>query len=79
MYIRHKKTPDGRRYYQIVETVQTNDGKNKQKVVKYLGTVEKILSVFENTKKIKNGTSRRHNRTNSVHNNGRLGTKRSHL
>ena len=47
MFIRHKKTPDGRRYYYIVETIQTDDRKSKQRIVKYLGTVEKILDVFE--------------------------------
>jgi hypothetical protein len=47
MFIRHKKTPDGRRYYYIVETIPTGDGKSRQRVVRYLGTVEKILSVFK--------------------------------
>lgn len=47
MFIRSKKTPDGRRYYYVVEAFQNEDGKSRQKVVKYLGTVEKILSVFE--------------------------------
>ncbi|CEG14004.1 hypothetical protein MSIBF_A870003 [groundwater metagenome] len=51
MYIRHKKTPNRRKYYLIVKTVQTKDGKSKQKVVTYLGTVEKILNVFEKHKK----------------------------
>lgn len=50
MYIRHKKNSDGHRYYYIVETVN-KDGKNMQKVVKYLGTVEKILAVFESYEK----------------------------
>ena len=47
MFIRVKKNKKGRRYYCIVESFQTEDGENRQKVVKYLGTVEKILSVFE--------------------------------
>lgn len=47
MFIRGKKTSDGRRYYYVVETFQNEDGKSRQRVVKYLGTVEKILSVFE--------------------------------
>jgi hypothetical protein len=47
MFIRSKKTPDGRRYYYIVETFQNEDGKSRQRIIKYLGTVEKILSVFE--------------------------------
>jgi len=54
MFIRHKKTLDGRRYYYIVETVKGNDAKPMQKVVKYLGTVEKILNVFESYEKITN-------------------------
>ena len=53
MFIRYKKTPDGRRYYYIVETIQTDDGKNRQRIVKYLGTVEKILTVFKNYEKNK--------------------------
>lgn len=47
MFIRAKKNKKGRRYYSIVESFQTEDGGNRQRVVKYLGTVEKILSVFE--------------------------------
>lgn len=44
MFIRHKII-SGYRYYYVVETV-VEDGKMKQHVVKYLGSVEKILSVF---------------------------------
>ena len=55
MFIRHKTTPDGRRYYYLVETIRTDDGKSRQKVVKYMGTVEKILSVFEKYEDEKNG------------------------
>lgn len=57
MFIRHKKTPGGCRYYYIVETIQTKDG-SRQKVVKYLGTVEKILSVFEKYEGEKDGHTR---------------------
>ena len=46
MFIRHKTTSDGRRYYYLVETFKTDDGKSRQRIVKYLGTVEKILFVF---------------------------------
>ena len=55
MFIRHKTTPDGRRYYYIVETTQDREGKSRQRVVKYLGTVKKILSVFEKYEVEKNG------------------------
>jgi len=57
MFIRYKKTPDGRRYYYIVETIQLEGGKSRQKVVKYLGTVEKILSVFEKYEGDKDGSA----------------------
>lgn len=46
MYIRHKTNRDGRRYYYVVETVWDN-GKPRQKTLKYLGTAEKILAVFD--------------------------------
>jgi len=45
MYIRHKTNRDGHRYYYIVETVW-DEGKPRQKTLKYLGTAEKILAVF---------------------------------
>jgi len=51
MFIRHKKI-SGYRYYYVVETVVEN-GKMKQRVVKYLGSVEKILSVFREYEKNK--------------------------
>ena len=51
MFIRHK-TISGYRYYYVVETVIEN-GKQKQRVVKYLGSVGKILSVFGEYEKIK--------------------------
>jgi hypothetical protein len=57
MFIRHKTTSDGRRYYYIVETIQAREGKSRQQVVKYLGTVEKILSVFEKYGVEKNGNT----------------------
>ncbi len=41
MFLRYKIV-NGEKYYQIVETV-----KGKQRVVKYLGTVQKILEVFD--------------------------------
>lgn len=44
MYIRHKTNKDGRRYYYIVETVW--EGKPRQKTLKYLGTAENVLKVF---------------------------------
>ena len=50
MYIRHKTNRDGRRYYSIVETVW-DSGKPRQKTVKYLGTAEKILAVFDEAEK----------------------------
>jgi len=59
MFIRYKKTADGYRYYSIVETLQIGDGKSRQKTVKYLGTVEKILSVFEKHEENKDGHTRR--------------------
>ncbi len=51
MFIRHKKI-SGHRYYYVVETVIEN-GKMKQRVVKYLGNIEKILSVFREYEKNK--------------------------
>jgi hypothetical protein len=53
MFIRHKTTSDGRRYYYIVETVQEG-GRPRQKTLRYLGTAEKILAVF---KEAENGNS----------------------
>jgi len=50
MYIRHKTNRDGRKYYYVVETVFTR-GKPRQKIVRYLGTAEKILAVFEEAEK----------------------------
>jgi len=50
MYIRHKTNRDGRKYYYLVETV-TARGKPRQKTVRYLGTAEKILAVFDEAEK----------------------------
>ena len=50
MYIRHKTNRDGRRYYYVVETVW-DDGRPRQKTLKYLGTAEKILAVFNEVEK----------------------------
>ena len=47
MFIRHKTTSDGRRYYYLVETFKTPGGKSRQRVIKYLGTAEKVLEVYE--------------------------------
>ena len=45
-YIRKKKIK-GYVYYYIVEGVYTKTGKLKQKVLRYLGTVENILKKFD--------------------------------
>ena len=50
MYIRHKTNRDGRKYYYVVETVLAR-GKPRQKTVRYLGTAEKILTVFDEAEK----------------------------
>jgi len=47
MFLRSKKI-QGHTYYYLVETI-VEKGKIKQKVVKYLGTAENILKVFEQT------------------------------
>jgi len=44
-FIRKKKIK-GNTYYYVVEGVYTNTGKLKQKVLRYLGTVENILKKF---------------------------------
>lgn len=46
VYLRMKKIK-GRNYYYIVEGKRDKEGKVKQKVIKYLGTVENILKKFE--------------------------------
>lgn len=45
-YIRTKKI-NGKNYYYIVEGKRDEQGKVKQKVIKYLGTVENILKKFK--------------------------------
>ena len=46
VYIRTKKIK-GKNYYYVVEGKRDNEGKVKQKVIKYLGTVENILNKFK--------------------------------
>jgi len=45
-YIRAKKIK-GKNYYYIVEGKRDEEGKVKQKVILYLGTVENILKKFK--------------------------------
>ena len=45
VYLRAKKIK-GRNYYYVVEGKRDDTGKVKQKVIKYLGTVENILKKF---------------------------------
>ena len=56
MFVRTKKIK-GYTYYYLVES-NVEDGKIRQKVVKYLGTAENILSVFNSveTGKAHSGT-----------------------
>lgn len=44
-YLRAKKIK-GKNYYYVVEGNRDDEGKVKQKVIKYLGTVENILKKF---------------------------------
>ena len=46
VYLRIKKIK-GKSYYYAVEGKRDKEGKVKQKVIKYLGTVESILKRFE--------------------------------
>ena len=46
VYIRKKKVK-GYTYYYAVEGIYTRTGKLKQKVLRYLGTVENILNKFD--------------------------------
>lgn len=46
VYLRVKKIK-GKNYYYAVEGSRDEDGKVKQKVIKYFGTVENILKKFE--------------------------------
>lgn len=52
VYLRAKKIK-GKNYYYIVEGMRDETGKVKQKVIKYLGTVENILKKF-------NGVEQKH-------------------
>ena len=45
-FVRTKKIK-GKNYYYVVKGKRDEDGKVKQKVIKYLGTVEKILEKFK--------------------------------
>ncbi len=45
-YIRAKKIK-GKNYYYIVEGKRDEEGKVKQKVIQYLGTVDNILKKFK--------------------------------
>ena len=45
-YIRKKKVK-GYTYYYVVEGIYTKSGKLKQKVIRYLGTVENVLKKFD--------------------------------
>jgi hypothetical protein len=51
-YVRSKKIK-GKTYYYVVEGKLDKEGKVKQKVLMYLGNIENILRVFEESK-IKN-------------------------
>ena len=46
VYIR-TKIIKGKRYYYAVEGARDTQGKVKQKVIKYLGTIETILEKFK--------------------------------
>ena len=45
-YVRTKKIK-GKNYYYVVEGKRDDEGKVKQKVIKYLGTVENIINKFK--------------------------------
>ena len=49
-YIRTKKM-QGRTYYYVVEGKQDKKGKVKQKVILYLGNINRIIEVFDFYKK----------------------------
>lgn len=51
-YIRNKKIK-GKNYYYIVEGKLNKEGKVKQKVLMYLGNIEKIMRVFKEYKEKK--------------------------
>ena len=50
VYIR-SKTKGGRKYYYIVEGKLDERGKVKQKVILYLGSIDKIIAVYDFFKK----------------------------
>jgi hypothetical protein len=52
-YVRSKKIK-GKTYYYIVEGKLDNEGKVKQKVLMYLGTIDNILEIFKKHKKTNN-------------------------
>ncbi len=45
-FVRTKKIK-GKNYYYVVEGKRNEEGKVKQKVIKYLGTVDNILEKFK--------------------------------
>ena len=45
-YIRAKKKRN-KTYYYIVEGERSKEGKVKQKIIKYLGTVERIIATYD--------------------------------
>ena len=45
-YLRAKRIK-GKNYYYVVEGKRDDEGKVKQKVIKYLGTVENIINKFK--------------------------------
>ena len=47
MTIGRKKKIKGYTYFYVVEGIYTKKGKLKQKVLRYLGTVENILKKFD--------------------------------
>jgi len=51
MFLVKKIKKHGKCYYLIAETVYVH-GKPRQKILRYLGSVEKILGVFQNLDKI---------------------------
>ena len=45
-YIRAKKKR-GKNYYYVVEGTRDEEGKVKQKILKYLGTVERVMKTYK--------------------------------
>ena len=50
MFIVKKRKKAGKYYYLIAETIYVN-GKPKQKILKYLGSVKNILKIFKDRDK----------------------------